>query len=175
MDPQVDSIETPVTPRSVGIKYGLISTVIAIVFFLALVFTGQDAFDQNWGWVRVVISVVILILAHKNFKDTGDGYMSYGQGVGIAFWITLVSLVLGLLFTYGYVTFIDAGIMDTFYDTQIEKLEAQGMADAQIETAMTWTKKLFWPISIFFGLLFGVLVGVFVSIFTQKKNPEPTF
>jgi len=175
MQQQVESAETPVTTRSVGIKYGLISTLVAILFFLVLVFSGQNAFENKWGWVRVIISVVFVVLAHKDFKDSGDGFMSYGQGVGIAFWISLVGTVLGTLFTYVYVTLIDPGVMDSFYIMQTEQFEAQGMPDSQIETTITWTKKLFWPMGIFVGLLFGVLVGVFVSIFTQKKNPEPTF
>ena len=37
--------------------------------------------------------------------------MSYGQGVGIGFWIGLVSAVIGNVFTYIYVKFIDDGFI----------------------------------------------------------------
>jgi hypothetical protein len=174
MEPQVNT-SSSVTTRSVGIKWGLISAVISIVIFLALALSGQNAFDNVWGWVRLAISVVLVFLAHKNFKDEGDGFMSYGQGVGIAFWMTLVSLVLGTLVTYVYVTFIDTGVMEMFYDMQAEEMSRKGMQDEQIEMALKFTRNLFWPIALFFGLLFGVLIGVIVSIFTQKKNPEPAF
>jgi hypothetical protein len=72
-------------------------------------------------------------------------------------------------------SFIDPSAMDLFYQAQTEKMESQGMQDEQITMAMSWTKMLFWPIYVFFGLLFGVIVGLIVSIFTQKKNPEPAF
>jgi ABC-type antimicrobial peptide transport system permease subunit len=101
--------------------------------------------------------------------------MSYGQGVGIGFWMALISLIVGGLFTFVYVSFIEPTAMDAFYDMQRTGMEEKGMPDEQIDTAISWTQKLFWPIYIFFGLFFGVLVAVIVSIFTQKKNPQPSF
>jgi len=174
METQVNTTSA-VTPRSVGIKFGLISALISVVFFLVLALSGQNAFDNTWSWIGLVISVVIVYLAHKNFKDSGNGFMSYGQGVGIAFWIALISLVINFAVTYLYVSFIDTGAMDLFYEKQTEQLSANGMQDEQIEMALSWTRTLFWPMYLFMGLFFGVLVGVIVSIFTQKKNPEPAF
>ena len=164
-----------VTPRSVGVKFGLISALISVLFFLILAVSGLNAFDNTWNWIGLVISVVLVFLAHKNFKDNGNGFMSYGQGVGIAFWMALVSLVINFIVTYVYVAFIDTGAMDLFYEKQIEEMSSKGMPDDQIDMAISWTKTLFWPMYAFFGLFFGVLVGVIVSIFTQKKNPEPAF
>jgi hypothetical protein len=164
-----------VTPRSVGVKYGLISALISVVYFLVLVVSGQNAFDNKWSWIGLIVSVAIVILAHKNFKDSGNGFMTYGQGVGIAFWIALVSVVINFALTYAYVNFIDASAMDMFYDQQTEQLSMQGLQDEQIDMAISWTKTLFWPMYLFMGLFFGVLVGVIVSIFTQKKNPQPVF
>jgi hypothetical protein len=164
-----------ISTRAIGIKYGLISTLISIVFFLALVLSGQNAFDNKWSWFGLVFSIVLVVLAHKNFKDAGNGFMSYGQGVVISFWIALISLLIGGLFTYCYVTFVDPDAMITFYEKQAQQMEEKGMPQEQIDMAITWTKTLFWPMYIFFGLFFGVLVGLIVSIFTQKKNPEPAF
>lgn len=174
METQVNTTPS-VTTRSIGIKWGLIEALISIVIFLGLAISGQNAFDNTWGWIRMLIALGLVFLAHKNFKDSGDGFMSYGQGVGIAFWMTLISLVLGTLVTYVYVTFIDTGVMDLFYEKQVEEMSKNGTPDEQIDMALKFTKMLFWPIALFFGLLFGVLMGVIVSIFTQKKNPEPAF
>jgi len=160
------------TVRSVGIKFGLISAGISVFFFLVLVMTGMNAFDNKWNWIGLGVSIVILVLAHKQFKDQGDGYMSYGQGVGIGFWIAVISLLIGGLFTLVYVSFVEPTAMDAFYDAQRMGMEEKGMPDDQIDVAISWTKKLFWPIYFFFGIFFGVLVAVIVSIFTQKKNPQ---
>ena len=175
MEAQVNDAGRAVTPRSVGLKFGLISALVSILLFLILTVSGLNAFDNSWSWIGMVISVALVFLAHKNFKDSGNGYMSYGQGVGIAFWITLTSVVINLVVTYAYVSFIDTGAMDLFYDKQAEEMAKKGMADDQIDMAVSWTKTLFWPMYLFGGMFFGILVGVIVSIFTQKKNPEPAF
>lgn len=174
METQVNNAAT-VTPRSVGIRYGLISALISVVYFLVLVLSGQNAFDNKWNWIGLIISVALVILAHKYFKDNGTGFMTYGQGVGIAFWIALVSVAINFVLTYAYVSFIDPGAMQMFYDAQSEQMAEKGLQDDQIDMAISWTKTLFWPMYLFFGLFFGILVGVIVSIFTQKKNPEPAF
>ncbi len=163
------------TVRAVGLKYGVISAIVSIVFFLILVLSGQNAFDNTWSWIGMIFSIAILVLAHKNFKDDGDGFMSFGQGVGIGFWIALVSVLIGGLFTYVYSNIIDPATMDLFYEKQYEQMAEKGMPDEQIEMAVTWTKKLFWPMYGFFGVFFGVIVALIVTIFTQKKSPEQTF
>ncbi|MBX2967531.1 MAG: DUF4199 domain-containing protein [Cyclobacteriaceae bacterium] len=163
------------TVRSVGIKYGLISALVSIVFFLILVLTGANAFDNKWNWIGLIFSIVILVLAQKNFKDDGNGFMSYGQGVGIGFWVALISVLIGGVFTYVYSNIIDPATMDTFYQAQQQQMEDRNMPDDQIEVAVEWTKKLFWPMYAFFGVFFGVLLALIVTIFTQKKSPEPGF
>lgn len=163
------------TVRSVGLKYGAVSAVVNIVFFLILALSGLGAFDNKWGWIGMIFSVIILYLAHKNFKEDGDGFMSYGQGVGIGFWISLVSVVIGALFTYTYANIIDPATMESFYEKQYEQMQEKGMQEEQIEMAVSWTKKLFWPIYVVFGIFFGLIVALIVTIFTQKKSPEQTF
>jgi hypothetical protein len=174
METQNDTAQM-VTVRSVGIKFGLISALIAVLFFLILAISGQNAFDSIWNYIGLLITVALVYLAHKNFKDSGNGYMSYGQGVGIAFWMALVSLAINFLVTYLYVTFVDKGVLDLLFEKQAEEMAKKGMADDQIDMALGWTRTLFWPMYAVGGLFFGVLVGLIVSIFTQKKNTEPAF
>jgi hypothetical protein len=164
-----------VSTMSVGIKYGAFSALAGIVVFLIAVITSMNPFQGAASWLNMGISLVLLVLAQKNFKDAGDGFMSYGQGIGIGFWYTLVGAVLSLLVMYVYITFIDQAVMETFYEQQILKMEEQGQSEEAIEMAMEWTKKLFWPFAIGGGIFFGMLIALIVTIFTQKKNTEPTF
>jgi hypothetical protein len=160
---------------SVGLKWGLISTLVHVIVFLTTSLVGIDPFDQKMAFLNIPLSIVILILAHKAFKDGGDGFMAYGQGVAIAFWISLFGVIIGGLFTFVYTNFVDTALMETYYQKQMDAMSEKKMSEQQIEMAITWTKKLFWPIYVFFGIFFGVLLGLIVTIFTHKKNPEPTF
>lgn len=172
----MEEIETnKPTVRSVGLKYGAVAAVVNIVFFLILALSELGPFDNKWGWTGMIFSIIILVLAQKNFKDEGDGFMSYGQGVGIGFWISLIAVIVGGLFAYTYANIIDPATMESFYEKQYEQMQEKGMPDEQIEMAVSWTKKLFWPIYIVFGIFFGLIVALIVTIFTQKKSPEQTF
>jgi hypothetical protein len=161
-----------VSVRSVGVKYGLMITVYNVVFFLVLSLAGLNAFDNKWGWINMIVSLVVLILAQKNFKDSGDGFMTYGQGIGIAFWISLVSVFVTGLFSYVY-SLIAPEIMERVLDAQRETMEASNTPDEQIEMAISITQKFFWLIYVVAGMFFGILIALIVTIFTQKRNPDP--
>jgi hypothetical protein len=173
-------MEETVTPsgdkRSVGVKYGLIGTVVGIVYFLVLVFAGQNPYTLKFGWVFSLASTAVLIaLAHKEFKEDNNGFMTYGEGLGIGIWYTLVAIIVGTLFNYVYTTFIDTNIMTEFYENQYQQMQQAGQSDAQIEMAQTWTKKLWWLFSIIGGTFFCVATVLIVTIFTQKRPPEQRF
>jgi FtsH-binding integral membrane protein len=167
---------TVVTPRAAGIRYGLIGAVVSIAWFLVMSVAGMNM-QGPAQYVSWIVVIVLIVLAHKYFKDNGDGYMSYGQGIGIAFWYGLVSGVIGSIFTYIYVKFVDTTFMDNIRDQQLEAFEKQGMSDAQIEQAMQFSSMFTKPemmlvMGLIGGIILSVVVGLIVTIFTQKKSPE---
>jgi hypothetical protein len=171
----MEQTETKPTTWSIGLKWGLISTAVSIALFLIPALAGMNAFDKMWGYTGGVIGIVLLVLAHRDFKNNGDGYMSYGQGIAITFYSTIVSLVLVTIFSYVYSTIIDPSAMDKFYDAQRAEMEKGNMPEEQMEVALEWTRKLFWVFYIIMGLFFGMLTGLIVSIFTQKRSPQTNF
>lgn len=167
------------TTRQTGIRYGLILGVISIAYFVVLSVAGVNMSGGPAQWAGLLFSLIIFILAHKYFKENGDGYMSYGQGIGIAFWTSLVSSVLSSAFTFVYVSFVDSSFVENLKQQQIEKMQEQGMSDAQIDQAMGFAEMFMSPTSMLIfgivgGIFFGILVGLVVTIFTQKANPEPS-
>ena len=168
-----------VTVRSVGIRYGLILAFAGIIMFLIFMITGVDM-SGNARWISFPIYIVIVFLAHKYFKDNGDGFMTFGQGVGIAFWMGLLSSIISSIFTYFYLKVIDGSMIQQIMDKQIETLQEKGMSDEQIDQAMKisapfMSAEAMLIFGIVFGIIFIVITGLIVSIFTQKRNPEPTF
>jgi Protein of unknown function (DUF4199) len=168
MDNEMESATT----RSIGLRFGLISSVISIVLFIIPAVTGQNPFKGAWNWVGMVVGIGILVFAHKSFKDDGDGFMTYGQGIGIAFWMSLVSTIIVVGFMYVYINFIDANPFELFMEQQQEEMAAKGTPENIIETSTEWTRKLFWPIALVMGVLGSIIIALIVSIFTQKKDPN---
>jgi len=168
-----------ITTRSSGIRYGVIMALISIVMFVSMSVAGVDQSSGIARWLGIPVFLVVLYLAQKYFLDNGDGFMSYGQGIGITFWFSLVSVAIYIVFFYVYIKFIDSSFIDTVKQSQMDKMAEQGMSNEQIDQGMNIASKFMTPelMSIFgfFGaMFFDMLCGVLLTIFTQKKNPEPT-
>ena len=166
-----------ITTRSVGIRYGMIFGVISIVYFLIFTLAELDMSQGIGRWGTTLISLVVVFLAHKYYKDNSDGFMSYGQGVGIGFWTGLIASAVSSIFTYIYIKFIDEGFITTIREKAIEEMQAKGQSDDQIEMAMKFVNVMTSAESLLIlGLVFGVLtlvvVSLLISIVTQKPRPE---
>lgn len=165
-----------VTTRSAGIRFGLIAAVIGIT--LMVVFS-MAKIDTNGpvGWATYLIYAALVFLAHKHFKENGDGFMSFGQGVGIGFWIGLISSLISAPFTYIYLKFVDSGMIDRALEKSQNDMIERGMDEAAIEQAMEMTGTFMTPgafagFAFVGGIVVFVVISIIVSLFTQKKNPE---
>ena len=167
----------PITTRAAGIRYGVIAGIISILFFLLLNLSGVDITASYWSWIGYLITAVLVFFAHKYYKENGDGYMNYGQGLGIAFWQGLIGAGISHIFTYIYIKFIDASFIDNVVDAQRRGMEERGMADEQIDQAMEFSASFMTPeimmaMGFFFAILSTVIIALIVTIFTQKSRPE---
>lgn len=170
-------MEDKVTVSQIGLKNGIIIGLIFIVYGMILQFLNLDMKLMGYlSYVNYVILIVFIVLAHKAFKEGGDGFMSIGQGLGIGMLITLVGSVISSIFSFIYLKFIDDSIIQKSLDFQIEELEKKGMDDASIEQAMAITSKIMTPeimpiVAIVFMAFFGFILSLIVSLFTKKSNP----
>ena len=169
-----------VTVRSTGIRFGLIGAVISIAYFVILNVSGLDITRGFWSWFGYLITAFLIFFAHKYYKENGDGFMAYGQGIGIAFWLGLMSGVISSIFSYLYIKFIDTGFIEMIRNKQIEAMQQQGLPDEQIDKALEISSMFMTAEAIFVMGLFGsiiatIIIALIVTIFTQKKNPEPAF
>ncbi len=174
----MENTTTPaVTPAAVAIRYGLLVGIITVIYSLILMATGLEQ-KPVLGFVTFGIMIVGIVLAHKYFKLNNGGFMSYGQGLGIA---TIMGAVIGTLssiFRYIYVNFVDAEYTQRTLEAARTKLETDGLSDERIEQTMAITAKMMpnGPISIVWGILatafFGFLLALIISAFTKNNRPE---
>ena len=166
----------PASVKKVAMKWGLILGLISVALGMIWQLAGLAA--ESWtGWVNLLPLSVVMYLAHKEFKESGDGFMSYGQGLGIG---TLMSLIAGLIggaFSYIYISFIDNSVIQQSMDNAYQSWEAQGLNDSQIAQAEKFTEFFLNPsvISIFailFTVFFGFIVSLIVSAITKNSRPD---
>jgi hypothetical protein len=168
-----------VTVSQVSIKYGLVTGLVLVVYNLALYMTGLFTNDKL-GWITYVILIVMIYLAHKAFKDGGDGFMTLGQGLGVGMLVTVIGGVITSLFSYFYIKFVDETIIEQILEVARVKMEEQGLDDDQIDQALSISEKMMTPeMMVIWGILGMVIIGfviaLIVSLFTKKNNPEAQY
>ena len=165
------------TVKQVSIKWGLITGVISIAMFLLFVVLDMIG-DQSTSWLVFIPFIVILGLAHKQFKNEGDGYMSYGQGLGICIFVSVISSLVSGGFQIIYIKFIDTSFNENLMNKIELTWEEDGMTDQQIDVAKGFVEMLQNPyigffLGIFIDVFFGFIVSLIVSAFTKNHNPQP--
>jgi uncharacterized membrane protein (DUF485 family) len=168
--------QRPPSIAKIATKYGLIDGVLAFVIFLVVAMTGAR---QSWtsSLASLVILVVLMILAHREFKKSHEGIMSYGQGLGLGTLLTVIARALSCVLVYIYVTFINTGYPAAALAAQKAALEQRGLEGPQLEQAMSMTSAMLTPAGIVVaglisGVIFGFIVALIVSIFTKEADPR---
>lgn len=165
-----------VSLKDVALKYGVINALLGIIFFVLVDFAGLVG-NQVLGYLPILITAVVMYFAHKEFVRDGDGFMNYGQGLGLGTLMSLISAVLSSIFSFVYVKYVNTNYISNLLDIQRKGMEEQGMSEAQVDQAMSFTEKMMSPvglliIGILAGVFFGFIVSLIVSAITKKSRPE---
>ena len=160
----------------IAAKYGLILGVLLFLIFLAGTLTG---IKQSWvsATVNAVLLIVLMVLAHREFKRTHEGAMRYPQGLGSGTLLTIVATVTQCVLTFVYVKFINTGYLAALMQAQRAALEQRGISGAQLDQAMAFTSVMMTPVgfvvaALITGVILGFIVALIVSIFTHVDDPR---
>jgi len=179
---QVDP--STVSPRPVGVRYGLIAALVLVAVGLVFHVTGfADYTGQNstFTWINNIITWGILggamVLAMKQHRDELGGYMTFGRGFMVGFWVTLIIAVVTAIWSYVFFSFIAPDVIDIIGEAQRDAMIDQGMSDEQIEQAMGFSSWMMNPVMLsLFGaigtLVLGIIISLIVAAIMQRKAPE---
>jgi len=170
------SLDERITVKEVSVKYGLYLGIILTIYSLALQISGL-ATNEALGYLGYVVLIVLMVIAHKTFKNEGDGFMSYSQGLGIGTLMALMGALISTPLSYLYVKFFDSSFLQAIKDKAIGDMEQKGMSDAEIESAMEiassfMTAEILFPIAFIAFIFFGFIISLIVSAFTKNSNPQ---
>ena len=170
-------MEEKASTARVALKWGLILGIAQILFSTVLFLTDQMA-NQALASLTYVLIIGALIMAMREFRTQNDGFMSYGQGLGLGALTSGISGLISSIYSVFYMTFIDSGIMERMADVTRAKLEEQGIADEQIDQQIEMIQKFQTPGFLFiFGLIGTIFMGFIFSLVIAavlKKN-KPVF
>jgi len=170
-------MENQTTTTKVALKWGIIIGICSVVFSTLIMVLGLVA-NQGVGFVAYIIIGIGVFMAMNAYKKENNGFMSYGQGLGIG---TLMSAVSGLLssaYSFVYMKFIDPSVMDQIFKKAEADMEKKGLSPEQIDQAIEMSKVFMspgamfvWGVvgSIFLGFVFSLIIAAFV------KKDKPIF
>ena len=168
--------EQPSVART-ALKYGIIVAVGVIIYSTVLTIADLTQ-NQALSSLAFVILIAGMVWAMRDFRTRNDGFMSYGQGLGIGSLMSAIVGLLGSVFSMFYMTFIDTNLIKKSMDATREKLEKQGMDDAQIDQAIQMTEKFMTPGMMFvIGVLTYVVIGFIASLIVSAimRRNRPVF
>ena len=172
----MEANSTPVTTTSVAVRFGLLAGLVSIIFSFILFVTQNDQSPIRWLGLAILIGA--MVMAHNAYKKANNGFMSYSQGLGIGVIMSGVSGVLGTIFNFLYMKFIDPEYMSRLMETTRTKMEEKGgMSDEQIDQTVVMMQKFSsggWMVlfGVVGSMLFGLLIALVVSAITKNSKPE---
>ncbi|MBC6609279.1 DUF4199 domain-containing protein [Hymenobacter sp. BT188] len=173
----MENTSTSVSTTSVGLRYGLLTGIISIIYSFILLAANLEQ-NTALSLLGIIILIGGIVLAHKNYKENNGGFMSYGQGLGIGVILSLVSGLLGGIFRYVYMEFIDPSAAQRAIEQTRAKMEEAGnMSDAQIDQAIQMSQRFATgPIGIAVAILGSALIGflltLIIAAITKHNRPE---
>ena len=173
-------MENQTSSQKIIINYGLMLAGASILLGLIQYATGTHL-EQNLinGILGFGIFIIFIILGIRKFKANNNQFMSWEQGLKIGVGIAVLAGLIGAIYQYIFVTFIEPDMMNQMLEIQNQKMIDQGKTEEEIEAANEMSKKFQTPILIAaFGIIASAIGGFIISAITSaimKKTEEDTY
>ncbi len=172
------------TPFQASIYYGVLLAVISIIFNLFSVFIPSEQRQSNallFGLLSFIIIVgsityVVSTALNARKKEQG-GFISFGQGITMSFWIGLVnSLIYSVWSLVLYI--IDPNALENAINEVRMQLEKRDDTEEQIAMQMkimeyAISPYITLPIGVIFSVLITMIIGLAISGILQKEKEHP--
>ncbi|RFM25609.1 DUF4199 domain-containing protein [Deminuibacter soli] len=155
--------------------YGLIISLVLIVFNLVVYFTHQME-NRPLGSVSFLILIGGIIYGCIEYAKQNNGNVTFGNVFAHGFKITAVVIVIQALYTVLSIKVLFPDIIDITIDTARKKMIEEGKATPeQIQQGLDMTRKFFMPfaiggIIIAFGVVGAIASAIGAAV--AKKNPQ---
>jgi hypothetical protein len=166
---------TPKTGKF-ALNFGLILGAIGIVFGLML-YSLDMHYQNDWkvGIVSMVIMIVVITLAIKNFKKANGGYLSLGQGLKVGLGVAMVSAVVTIIFNLLLSQVIDPEMINKSLEFQRNNLAEYGLTTEQIDAQMAIVEKSASPgiqaaIALVGSLFLGFIFSLISSLIMKRSE-----
>ncbi len=171
---------TPVTPVSVGLRYGLFLAVSSILveFLIRIIGFSFLVYGVVTFVGALIVAIAWSVVAHSAFKKENAGLMSFSQGLTIILVMMCISGIAAGLFNYVYLNYIDVDFVAKLKNSMTEFMERSNVADDQIAKSTAKFDEMNVGVGMALlngvkgGVIGGLILGCIVSAFTKRNPPE---
>lgn len=158
------------------ITAGLIIAGVLIVYSMVLTFADLSA-NRSLSLLSLVFLAAGLIYFITQYGKSVDHTASFGQLFSFGFKATAVTTIIVLAFQVLFFL-VFPEYRDKMEEISREAMYKQGLSDQQVDQAIEFTKRFFWPFLIAGTLVSNLIVGAIGSLIgagITKKNPQTPF
>lgn len=158
-----------------GIIYGLIGLIVALLSAIFDIQAMGTAGSIISSLVNIGIAFAIYFLATKEYRESNDGMLSFGQGFKIVALVGLLGGAIRAIGFYVYIKFIDSTFMDRVLEAQIQAQENMGASydpDAVPEFMKFFQTAEFMGIASLIGAIFGFLILGLIAVAINKRTED---
>ena len=167
--------------KKIGLNYGLILSLLVVGLSVIVYVLGLHL-EQPW-WQSVlnfVFMTICIVYGLKAYKKDNGGFLSLGEALKTGLVIALVSGIIGTIFSYLFITFIEPDFIPQMLDATQEKMIEQNpnMTQEQMDMAMGMTEKFMSPWIMFaMGMIASLFFGFIISLISGLvlKQNRPTY
>ncbi|MDG1763062.1 MAG: DUF4199 domain-containing protein [Flavobacteriaceae bacterium] len=174
MDTQTPSIKSTI------ITFGVILGSISVAFQLMLFFLDMHyKNDSTAGIVSLIIMIGVLLYSFISFKKQNEGFLSLSEALKIGIGVSLVSALIGIVYTQILVNFLDPDTMKKSLELSMDTMRVENpeMPQEALDTARSMQEKMSSPlifsaVQIIFALFFGFIISLIGGLIVKKSRPE---
>jgi hypothetical protein len=158
------------------ITAGLVIAGLLIVYSMVLTFMDLSG-NQTLGLMSLLILLAGLIYFIMQYGKSVDHSATFGQLFSFGFKATAVATIIVLVFQVAFFL-IFPEYRDKMEEISREQMYKQGLAEAQVEQAIGFTRRFFWPFLIAGTVVSNLFVGAIGSLIgagITKKTPQSPF
>jgi len=164
-----------------GLRAALVMVVLSSISFFFITGGGESAYTigEVLGYLSMTLSMVFVFLGIRYYRDhENQGVISFGRALQIGLLIALFPALAFGLFDQIYTNFINPDFYQEYYQTQLEKIDAQDNASYEeqaeaIKSEMEFFSSPIVQFLVMFATVFLVgLVVTTISGLLLKKDPD---
>jgi len=158
-----------------GVVLAFVNIVLALVEFFQCFQTDRLA-QGRWLWIlNVAAAVVVFWLAMRAVREeAADKSLSFGKGVLTGFLVSLYSGLIGVVYSFIHLEFINPNYLDYIIDAARQKWVEAGLDDAKMAAAEKFMRFFMSPpIMSISGLIMGLISGVIIALIMAAMLKRP--